>query len=146
MNSANALDRVEHGGALAAACAEFGGSPSEWLDLSTGINPNPVPLPPIEPHIWQRLPDDDLTERAAVAAARHYDVATGIAPLPVAGTQSVIQMLPVMFDGRVAIFGPTYEEYRFRFRQAGRQVDVISDIGGYHRRASSGDCRQPQQS
>ncbi len=127
MNSANDETHVEHGGALAAACAEFGGAPAEWLDLSTGINPNPLPLPEIDQWVWQRLPDDDLINRAGAAAAAYYGTADGIQPLPVAGTQSVIQMLPALFSGNVAIFGSTYEEYRYRFERTGRPVDVIAD-------------------
>ena len=132
MNSASEHHRVEHGGALAAACRQFGGRPGEWLDLSTGINPNPVDLPEIDPRAWQRLPDDDLFEGAAAAAATYYGAAEGVVPLPVAGTQSVIQTLPALFQGRVAVFGPTYEEYRFRFQRAGIPVDVISGTGEIH--------------
>ena len=29
----------DHGGGLDAAAEEFGGARSDWLDLSTGINP-----------------------------------------------------------------------------------------------------------
>ncbi|HEX2019481.1 MAG TPA: threonine-phosphate decarboxylase, partial [Aurantimonas sp.] len=38
---------LQHGGALDAAIARFGGWREEWLDLSTGINPAPPPLPPL---------------------------------------------------------------------------------------------------
>ncbi|MEX3009921.1 threonine-phosphate decarboxylase CobD [Hoeflea sp. TYP-13] len=136
MNDAVINTQVEHGGALAKACAEFGGEPGEWLDLSTGINPNPVPLPNIDRTVWARLPDEDLFERASKAAADCYGTASGVRPLAVAGTQSVIQLLPGIFGGNVAIFGPTYEEYRSRFQMAGRSVDLISDvdeISGDHR-------------
>lgn len=33
----------EHGGDMDAAIARFGGKAEDWLDLSTGINPDPVP-------------------------------------------------------------------------------------------------------
>ncbi|WP_136656474.1 threonine-phosphate decarboxylase CobD [Nitratireductor sp. XY-223] len=127
---------VEHGGALARAVAEYGGEPADWIDLSTGINPNPAPLPDLPAKVWSRLPDEDLFERASDAAAAFYGAADGIRPLPVAGTQSVIQLLPFLFDGDVAIMGPTYEEYRARFQRAGRAVDIISgtdEISDRHR-------------
>ena len=127
---------VEHGGALARAIAEYGGKPGDWIDLSTGINPNPVPLPDLAPQIWARLPDEDLFEQASDAAAIGYGSADGIRPLPVTGTQSIIQLLPMLFDGDVAIFGPTYEEYRSRFERAGRAVDLVAgieDISDRHR-------------
>ena len=119
---------VEHGGALSKACAHYGGAPGDWLDLSTGINPNPVPLPPISDRAWSRLPDEDLFRRAADMAALRYGAADGISPLPVAGSQSVIQRLPDIFKGSVAVIGPTYEEYRVLFERAGRSVDVVPGI------------------
>ena len=53
---------VYHGGDLAAARAAFPTAPEPWLDLSTGINPNPYPLPVLSSEAWARLPD-----RAALA-------------------------------------------------------------------------------
>ncbi|MDF2371348.1 MAG: threonine-phosphate decarboxylase CobD [Rhizobiaceae bacterium] len=123
------VSTIEHGGGLTRACALYGGQPGEWLDLSTGINPVPVPVPQIAQDIWCRLPDESLMERASLGAAKAYGAAPGIMPLPVAGIQCVIPLLPQLFDGPVAILGPTYEEYRLRFAQAGCAVDVISDIG-----------------
>ncbi|MEM6463963.1 MAG: threonine-phosphate decarboxylase CobD [Pseudomonadota bacterium] len=126
MNEADPLEGVHHGGALVAACAEFGGAPQDWLDLSTGINPIPIVLPEFDASVWQRLPDDDLRSTASAAAAAYYGTADRVLPLPVAGTQSAIQLLPGLFDGRVAVFGPTYEEFRFCFERVGRAVDIIS--------------------
>ena len=60
-----------HGGGLDTAIAQFGGDKKDWLDLSTGINPNGYRVEEMEASIWQRLPDvgamDDLLE-----AARNY--------------------------------------------------------------------------
>ncbi len=36
---------MKHGGDLFEAIAHYGGEPEEWLDLSTGINPFPWPIP-----------------------------------------------------------------------------------------------------
>ncbi len=128
MSMADRDHRVDHGGALADACRAFGGRPSDWLDLSTGINPNSVPLPAIDAAAWRRLPDIDLAEAASAAAATRYGTSAGVDPLPVAGTQSVIQVLPSLFSGPVAVLGPTYEEYRFRFQRAGIPVDVVGSL------------------
>ena len=128
MSIADRDQRVAHGGALADACRSFGGQPADWLDLSTGINPNPVTIPAIDPAAWQRLPDDDLVARASAAAASYYRTADRVLPLPVAGTQSVIQVLPALFSGPVAVLGPTYGEYRFRFQRAGLPVEVVSGL------------------
>ena len=34
--------KIVHGGGITAAARLVGGRPQDWLDLSTGINPNPV--------------------------------------------------------------------------------------------------------
>lgn len=133
--SDSGTERVEHGGGLTAACARFGGAPEEWLDLSTGINPNSIVMPEIPASVWQRLPDERLVEAAQRAAAAYYGVADGVMPLAVAGIQSAIQRLPHVTDGPVAVLGPTYEEYRLCFEAAGRPVDMIgalSDVRASH--------------
>ena len=98
-----------HGGGITEAAAHFGGRFEDWLDLSTGINPCPVELPDVPQRAWHRLPDK-LTVDAARAAAAVYYGTNGIQPLPVPGTQSVIQLLPRLVPAgrRVAVFGPTY--------------------------------------
>ena len=59
---------IVHGGGIAAAAARYGGTPADWLDLSTGINPCPPALPPIAPEAWHRLPDAHLLDAARRAA------------------------------------------------------------------------------
>ena len=120
--------RIVHGGGITAAARQYGGRPEEWLDLSTGINPNPMTLPEIPVAAWHRLPDQHLQERAREAARRYYR-SGDILPLPVPGTQSVIQLLPkLVTGGRVAIFSPTYGEYARAFTLAGLQVRQVSTI------------------
>ncbi|MEK1874586.1 MAG: threonine-phosphate decarboxylase CobD [Rhizobium altiplani] len=120
---------IVHGGGITAAAAVYGGEVEQWLDLSTGINPCPVSLPAIPMRAWHRLPDKHLIDRAR-AAARDYYRSGDILPLPVPGTQSVIQLLPRLFDvaGRVAILAPTYGEYERAFRMAGHSVDLVSGL------------------
>ena len=87
---------VFHGGGLSAAMAAYGGDQGEWLDLSTGINPEMAELPEIPVRAWNRLPDRDL-EMAVRQAAWDWYVGTGGAnhlPLAVPGTQALIQLLP----------------------------------------------------
>ena len=117
---------IAHGGGVAAAAARFGGRETDWLDLSTGINPCPPAMPAIDPRAWHRLPDASL-ERAAREAARDYYRSGDILPLPVPGTQSAIQMLPRLADPArcVAILSPTYGEYARAFEAAGFDVDPI---------------------
>ncbi|WP_438747806.1 threonine-phosphate decarboxylase CobD [Pararhizobium sp. O133] len=118
---------IVHGGGVTEAAALFGGNPTDWLDLSTGINPNPVALPDIPISAWHRLPDRHLVDAARQAAARYYRCNSG-QPVPVPGTQSVIQLLPRLVPSgrRIAIFAPTYGEYARVFSLAGYAVDAIS--------------------
>ncbi|MGO6984382.1 threonine-phosphate decarboxylase CobD [Rhizobium leguminosarum] len=134
---------IVHGGGITAAAASFGGRPDDWLDLSTGINPCPVALPDIPARAWHRLPDRHLVDEARRAARDHYGSGE-ILPLPVPGTQSVIQLLPRLIedgriavtDERVAVVSPTYGEYARAFASAGFAVDAVDDlaaIGSEHR-------------
>ena len=122
-------DRIAHGGGITAAARLHGGAPEDWLDLSTGINPNPVAIPPVPEMVWHRLPDQHLVVRARLAAQAYYD-SGDCRPLPVPGTQSVIQLLPrlVAAGKRVAVLSPTYGEYRRVFELAGFTVDAITDL------------------
>lgn len=120
---------IAHGGGVTAAAAVYGGDPSGWLDLSTGINPNPVDVPAVASGVWHRLPDRSLVDAARVAARDYYG-ALDILPLAVPGTQSAIQLLPRLADPvrRVAILSPTYGEYGRVFARAGFPVDMIADL------------------
>jgi cobalamin biosynthetic protein CobC len=137
---------IVHGGGITAAATAFGGRPEDWLDLSTGINPCPVALPEIPARAWHRLPDRHLVDAARFAARDHYGSGE-ILPLPVPGTQSVIQLLPrlvgaderiAVTDDRIAVVSPTYGEYARAFTSAGFAVDAVNDvtaIGAAHRLA-----------
>lgn len=127
---------IVHGGGITAAAAIYGGELEHWLDLSTGINPCPVPLPDVPIRAWHRLPDRDLMDRARAAAQSYYR-SGDILPLPVPGTQSAIQLLPRLFEvaGRVAILAPTYGEYERAFKMAGHSVDLVAgldDVRAHH--------------
>jgi cobalamin biosynthesis protein CobC len=121
--------RIVHGGGIAAAAARFGGRPEDWLDLSTGINPNPVALPDIDIAAWHRLPDRHRQDATRAAAARYYGTPKAL-PLPVPGTQSVIQLLPrfVPAGRRAAVLSPTYGEYARVLENAGLAVDRVTRL------------------
>lgn len=126
---------VFHGGGLAAATAIYGGRLEDWLDLSTGINPEMAELPEIPSRVWNRLPDRDLDIAVREVARNWYlaETSAGHAlPLAVPGTQALIQLLPKRVPaGRpVAILSPTYGEYAHCFRRAGFLVDEIAGPDG----------------
>jgi cobalamin biosynthesis protein CobC len=121
---------MKHGGDLTEAMARYGGSPQLWLDLSTGVNPWPWPIPADLPSkSWQRLPSR-ADEAALVAAAREaYAVTAGAEVVAAAGTQSLIQWLPQLAsEGPVAIVEPTYNEHALAWRMAGHEVIACADL------------------
>jgi cobalamin biosynthetic protein CobC len=109
----------DHGGGLDAAMARWGGTRADWLDLSTGINPVPYPLPDLPPHAWTALPDR-AAEEALLAAARHFwSVPDGAEVILAPGLSALIARLPQALGAeRIAIPGPTYNEYAASFGAA----------------------------
>lgn len=106
-----------HGGDLDAAAAAYGIPATDWLDLSTGINPNGWPLPALDQSLVRRLPmADGALERAARA---YYG---GPLPLAGAGSQALIAVLPWLRPpGRVALPRPGYREHELAWRRAGHR-------------------------
>lgn len=125
---------IAHGGALASAMLQYGGSKADWLDLSTGINPLAVPLPAISEQIWQALPDTDVMEQCLTAARRFYNIKTTTSWVAAPGVQALIQLLPQLRpDGTAAILAPTYGEYAHVFQTLGgssRSADKWEDLPG----------------
>jgi cobalamin biosynthesis protein CobC len=121
-----AMEPVPHGGDLDAARREFPSAPEPWIDLSTGINPLPYPLPALSLEVWQRLPGRAEMSRLAVTAARAYGAADAAMVVAAPGTQALIQLLPRLRSrSRVAILGPTYAEHEICWRREGHQVEVV---------------------
>lgn len=106
------MGHVQHGGALDRAIASFGGQKAGWLDLSTGINPNPYPVPTVPGHLWHSLPDENLMNDCLAAARAYYDASAECDVVAATGSQALIQLLPqVTLAKTVWIVGPTYNEY-----------------------------------
>ncbi len=103
-------ETLQHGGRLSDAARDYGIPRDRWLDLSTGINPVPYPVPALPATAWTRLPDPaDLTALEQVAQ-RAYGGAGSIVAAP--GTQALIQMLPtVLRPASASIPQPTYGEH-----------------------------------
>ncbi len=113
----------DHGGGLDAAMARYGGSRTDWLDLSTGINPAPYPVGALPDHIWATLPDQAAFERLERAARRFWSVPDGAAVLAAPGASALIARIPSLRGaGRAVIAGPTYNEHAAAFRAHGWTV------------------------
>jgi len=118
---------MKHGGDLAEAQVRYGGAPGHWLDLSTGINPHPWPVPAaLDASVWTRLPSRADAEALEAAARAAYGVPDGAAIVPAPGTQALIQWLPRLAEpGAVAILGPTYNEHAASWRAAGQAAHEV---------------------
>lgn len=124
---------LNHGGCLNIAAKQFSIPIEDWIDLSTGLNPNHWPIPNIPDNYFTRLPeeDDDL-----VAAAQKYYQVDNL--LPVAGSQSVIQLLPLLRSkSKVAVPNIGYAEHAYQWQAAGHEVvfytasslnNIINDV------------------
>ena len=127
---------IAHGGDMAAAEARFGkpaenGLAGEWLDLSTGINPQPYPFLPPDAAAWLRLPQQAELDGLIAAAAARYGVADPACVVAAAGSQSVLQWLPrLVLPTQVTVLGPTYGEYAPTWRAGGHSVTTVRALDG----------------
>ncbi|MFN3662544.1 threonine-phosphate decarboxylase CobD [Yoonia sp.] len=119
----------DHGGGIDAAIRLYGGTRHGWLDLSTGINPVPYPLPALPADAWTALPDTGAFTRLNDLARQFWNVPAGAAVLPATGASAIIAALPrVLPPGAVRIPAPTYNEHAAAFRSAGWTVaDTAAD-------------------
>ena len=123
------MEPVVHGGDLDAARHRFPDAPEPWIDLSTGINPVPWPVPVLDDAILSRLPQasDELALRQA--AARRYAVPDVDRVVAAPGTQALIQIVPrLMARSRVAIVGPTYGEHLQCWLRQGHAVHEVATV------------------
>ncbi|WP_147110667.1 threonine-phosphate decarboxylase [Tateyamaria sp. syn59] len=113
----------DHGGGLDAAIAQYGGQRSGWIDLSTGINPTPYPLPTFSHMDWTALPDKAAADRLITAARTAWNVPDGAAILATPGASAAIAQIPRLAPtGVVHIPAPTYNEHAASFANAGWAV------------------------
>ena len=113
----------DHGGNLSDAMDRWGGAPGEWLDLSTGINPDHWPVVDLTGDAWSRLPDRDALDALRLAARRTYGVPDEAEIVAAPGASALIRQMPrLATPARIAIPGPTYNEHAAAFRAEGWTV------------------------
>lgn len=109
---------LDHGGNLRDA-ARF--KRSDWIDLSTGLNPHGYPAPALAADAWHRLPemDPDLLH----AATDFYGAPRMLA---VAGSQAAIQALPRLRPpSRVVVAAPSYAEHAHHWSMHGHTLRQV---------------------
>lgn len=114
----------DHGGGVDAAIHQFGGQRSDWLDLSTGINPVAYPLPQFSQNAWSALPDQRAFSDLEHAARKFWNVPESAAVLAAPGASALIARIPHLSvpKGSVRIIDETYNEHAAAFRAAGWTV------------------------
>ena len=113
----------DHGGGIDAATLRWGCARADWLDLSTGINPRPYPMPALPPDAWTALPDQAAFAALEQAARRFWQVPDAADILAAPGASALIARIPALRPAaRVAIPGPTYNEHARAFTACGWQV------------------------
>lgn len=118
---------LDHGGNMDAAMARFGGGPQDWIDLSTGINRVPYPLPDLPARAWTDLPTQADMARLVTAAQEAWGI--GGAVLPLSGAQQAIQLIPrLRGPGYARVLSPTYNEHAASLRAAGWQVEAVATL------------------
>jgi cobalamin biosynthesis protein CobC len=118
-----------HGGDLDAARRRYPAAPEPWIDLSTGINPIPYPIPEITPAAWTRLPLASDEHALLAAAARRYGADGPAHVIAAAGSQGLIQIIPRLLPAaHVAILSPTYKEHLRAWTRSGHQVAEVTSF------------------
>jgi cobalamin biosynthetic protein CobC len=122
---------IEHGGDLAAARLLFPGAAEPFVDLSTGINPYPYPIPQLPPDLFARLPEQGALDRLAAIAAQAYGAPPAARVVPAPGTQILLPLVAgLVRPGRAAVLGPTYAEHVRAAALAGHRVEQVADLAG----------------
>jgi cobalamin biosynthesis protein CobC len=124
---------ILHGGDLGAARLMFPGAPEPFLDLSTGINPYPYPIPNLAPDLFTRLPEPAALERLAVVAAQAYGAPSAAHVVAAPGTQILLPLVAALVrPGRAAVLGPTYAEHFRAAARNGHRVEEVADTVRLH--------------
>ncbi|WP_432473436.1 aminotransferase class I/II-fold pyridoxal phosphate-dependent enzyme [Amphritea sp. HPY] len=112
-----------HGGDIYSASARYDIPAEQWLDLSTGLNPDAYPVADLEPQSFQRLPY--LRPDFIAAAASYYGNDQLMASN---GSQLIIQALPECLEEECLDMLPVllpefgYQEHRDHWQRHGNNI------------------------
>ena len=129
MTTNNSKKTLHHGGDTnwARQMFKFGGN--HWLDLSTGINASPYPLPPISNKASHLLPQVYEIEKLLKLASSYYRVSPQASLVLAPGSQALIQWLPQLrHKGKTVIIGPTYAEHETCWARCGHDVTYANNL------------------
>jgi cobalamin biosynthetic protein CobC len=123
---------LRHGGHLDAARRTWPAAPEPWLDLSTGLNPQPYDAPRASDAQRARLPLTTDLHALRDAAAAAFDVDDPTRVFTVAGAETALRALPLLGLGTSVALDPLlYASHEAAWRAAGAQIvapDEEADI------------------
>ena len=97
-----------HGGGIEAAKRHFGGD--DWIDLSTGINPQPWPDAAGMAFDWRRLPEPEHLSRLERVAADYFGVdSRQICAVP--GSEIGLRLVGTLIGGAARHVAPGYRTH-----------------------------------
>lgn len=103
-----------HGGDIISASERYDIPVDQWIDLSTGINPEPYPVVDLPVECFSRLPYIDPAFNRAVA--NYYQCEQFIA---LSGTQAAIQVLPALLKKQPILLPQVgYQEHAKHWQKA----------------------------
>ena len=116
-----------HGGDIETAAARYGIPSTEWIDLSTGMNPQSYPIPEIPVQAFQHLPY--WSPEFLQAVENYYGQRIF---LPVVGSQQAIQTLPNVLaaEGCCDVLLPAvgYQEHAKQWDSSGANLAYYSSL------------------
>jgi len=113
-----------HGGDVIAATKLYGGEVADWLDLSTGMNPEPWAVPALPQAAFEQLPYELPAFKPR--AASYYGSEHLLA---VAGTQAAIQALPhVLPPLPIVLPNIGYQEHHKSWRGQGTEIGFYPSL------------------
>ena len=103
--SISTIGAFRHGGRLREAMAAFPDAPRPWLDLSTGINPEPWSGQRAPADALRRLPDPHALADLETVAARAFGVADAGRVVATSGAEAALRLLPGLIGGLMVVLG-----------------------------------------
>jgi cobalamin biosynthetic protein CobC len=123
------LAPLDHGGNLGAARQMFPAAPEPFLDLSTGINPHPYPVPQLPSDALTRLPEQAALAKLIDVAAEAYGAPSPAHVAAGPGSQILVaQTAFLLARGRASVLAPTYSEHARAAELAGHNVVEVADV------------------
>lgn len=121
-----------HGGRLTEACARYGGEAADWMDLSTGINPNAWKPPTGLAVDWRALPDPLALCALERTAAQYFGCDPALCAA-VPGSETGIRQIVSALNLPGLYQKLSYGTYSRAFAQA----DAIADLSTLPRRPTA---------